>query len=88
MAAAVVYMAFDARLILSTPVWGGCGMDREFAYIKREWSRLALFAIPLLWCGARRSPWAVRVARTSFVVAVLWWLYCYPTHGHRAWLGA
>lgn len=83
-AAATVSAALDARVILSTPVFGGCGAARSFAYAKLHMSGMALWSLPVLWLVSLRSAWASRVARTATLIAVVWWLYMrYPMHGPR-----
>ena len=77
----------DARIILNTPMHGGCGAARSVAYGNLYLSGWALWSLPLLWLGSRRSSWANRVARTATVIAMGWWLYMrYPMYGPRLFL--
>jgi hypothetical protein len=83
----IVTAAMDARVVLSTPVYGGCGAARGAAYEDLYLSGLSLWLLPIFWLAARRSWWASRVARTAAVVALVWWLYMrFPMHGPRLFL--
>jgi hypothetical protein len=76
----IVVVSFKARVTLATSVDGG----RAQAWAALHYSAYALMAMALLWIGARRSFWANRRARTSFVIALIWWLYVnYKVHGGR-----
>ena len=76
----VIAVAFNARIVLATSIDGG----RSQAWAGLYLSKWALMLMPLLWVGARRSRWSVRLARTSFVIAAIWWLYIqYMVHGGR-----
>jgi hypothetical protein len=85
----VVMTALDARVVLSTPQYGGCGADRSHARANLFFAGLGLCSLPLFWLGARRSLWASRVARTSAIIALLWWAYMsYPGNGPRLFMPA
>jgi hypothetical protein len=82
-----VFAAFQARIVLSAPVFGGCGAPRSAAYNELTLSGAALFALPLLWACSAPGRWSCRLARTASVVALLWWLYMrFPQHGPRLFL--
>jgi hypothetical protein len=83
----IVTAAMDARVVLNTPVYGGCGAARSVAYGNLYLSGLSLWSLPLFWLGSYRSWWASRVARTATVIALVWWLYMrYPMYGARLFL--
>lgn len=80
LACLIVFVAFEARIVLATSIdsW------RRQAWSGLYLSKWALLLVALLWLGARRSRWSTRLARTSFVIAAIWWLYVqYMVHGGR-----
>ena len=80
LAFSIVATAFSARIVLATSIDGGRSQAWEGLYL----SKWALILIALLWLGARRRRWSGRLARTSFVIATIGWLYVqYTVHGGR-----
>jgi hypothetical protein len=83
-ASLIVTASMDARVVLNTPVYGGCGAARSVAYGNLYLSGLGLWSLPIFWLASRRSWWASRVARTASVIALLWWFYMrFPMYGPR-----
>ena len=86
-ATSVVVAATDARVVLNAPVYGGCGAARSVAYGNVYLTGWALWLLPLLWLGSRRSIRGTRLAGTAAVVAGAWWLYMrFPMYGPRLFL--
>jgi hypothetical protein len=80
LACSIVFVAFKARIVLATSIDGG----RSQAWFGLEVSKWALVLVAIFWVGARRSPWSSRLARTSLLIALVWWLYVqYMVHGGR-----
>ena len=70
-----IALAWGARVVLATPVFGGCGTPRLGARGELYEAGLALLPLSLMWFAARRSRWSVTLARVSFAVALVWWVY-------------
>ena len=76
----IVVIAFNARIVLGSSIHDG----RSQAWTGLYLSKWTLFMIAILWLGARRVRWSGRLARTSFAIAAMWWLYVqYMVHGGR-----
>lgn len=71
----IVFGLFYARVLWAVPVYGGCGGHRGTARETLAGTGIVLLVVPVLWFGARRSPWAVRLVRSSFALAVMAWVY-------------
>jgi hypothetical protein len=70
-----ISLAWGARVVLAMPSFGGCGAPRVAARGELSIAGLGLLPLPLMWLAARRSRWSACLARVSFAVAVVWWVY-------------